>query len=243
MKKMMITCFAIILAFTGGCSMNDSQNGKDGNQEEAVKPKDMDPKDLPQVPAFQDEKTREYMASTKEVEPGYYLLQSQLKGFTMLFPEDGEYEAELSSNNEENIESIAFNSYDKKSNIVLNAQVKYYSQQSYVNKPKTMLEIISGQNGYKGDYEKVSESGKDIYFAHMKDIFDDIDRKYNFSYSYFGYVKSTEEDDLGVEYHFTFACHKEDQPCSLSEDKARKNAKKLINSITFKIKKEKQDEE
>ncbi|MCY8149871.1 lipoprotein YvcA [Bacillus paralicheniformis] len=233
MKKMMILCFSIILIFTGGCSMNDSQNGKNGNQEEAVKPKDMDPKDLPRVPAFQDEKTREYMASTKEVEPGYYLLESKLKGFTMLFPEDGEYEAELSSNNEKNIESLAFNSYDKKTNIVLNAQVKYYSQQSYVNKPKTMLEIISGQNGYKGKYQKIDQSGKDIYFAHMKEVFDDIDRKYNFSYSYFGYVKSTEEDYLGVEYNFTFACHKEDQPCSLSEEKARKTAKKLVNSITF----------
>ncbi|MFV5337774.1 lipoprotein YvcA, partial [Bacillus paralicheniformis] len=184
MKKMMILCFSIILIFTGGCSMNDSQNGKNGNQEEAVKPKDMDPKDLPQVPAFQDEKTREYMASTKEVEPGYYLLESKLKGFTMLFPEDGEYEAELSSNNGKNIESLAFNSYDKKTNIVLNAQVKYYSQQSYVKKPKTMLEIISGQNGYKGKYQKIDQSGKDIYFAHMKEVFDDIDRKYNFSYSY-----------------------------------------------------------
>ncbi|SCA84117.1 lipoprotein [Bacillus glycinifermentans] len=220
--------------------MSDSQ--KNGNQEEAVKPKDMDPKDLPQVPAFQDEKTREYMASTKEVEPGYYLLESKLKGFTMLFPEDGEYEEDLSSNNGENIEGIAFNSYDKKTNIVLNAQVKYYSQQSYVNKPKTMLKIISGQNGYKGDFEKSNKSGRDIYFAYMKNNFDDLDRKYNFSYSYFGYVKSTEEDYLGVEYNFTFACQKEDQPCSLTEEKARENAKKLINSITFKMKKEKEDD-
>ena len=99
--------------------MNDSQNGKNGNQEEAVKPKDMDPKDLPQVPAFQDEKTREYMASTKEVEPGYYLLESKLKGFTMLFPEDGEYEAELSSNNGKNIESLAFNSFGCRSYCIL----------------------------------------------------------------------------------------------------------------------------
>ncbi|MBJ7894730.1 lipoprotein YvcA [Bacillus atrophaeus] len=245
MKKIFYICFTLLLALTGGCSMNDkqNQNGQDGEKTEAIKPKDMDSKDLPQVPAFQDEKTREYMVSAKEEEPGYYLLESKLKGFRMLFPEDGEYEEELSSNDEKNIEGIAFNSYDEKTNVVLNAQVKYYSQQTYINKPETMLEIVSGQNGYKGDYEKSSEHGKDIYFAYTKDVFDDIDRKYNFSYNYFGFIKSTQQDYLGIEYNFTFACHKDDQPCSLTEQKAREKAKKLIRSITFITKKEKQVDE
>ncbi len=107
MKKIILLCFCLLLTLTGGCSMNTNEknNTKDNNTE-ALKPKDMDPKDLPQVLAFQDEKTREYMVSTKEEEPGYYLLESRLKGFRMLFPEDGEYLPNYSTSNGKNSESI-----------------------------------------------------------------------------------------------------------------------------------------
>ncbi|MCI4139323.1 lipoprotein YvcA, partial [Bacillus vallismortis] len=70
MKKIILICISLLLAL-GGCIMNDNhKNTTNDNKTEAVKPKDMDPKDLTQVPAFQDEKTREYMVSTKEEEPG-----------------------------------------------------------------------------------------------------------------------------------------------------------------------------
>ncbi|MDG3072716.1 hypothetical protein [Bacillus halotolerans] len=234
MKKIIFICFSLLLALTGGCSMNDNDtNTTNDNKTEAVKPKDMDPKDLPQVPAFQDEKTREYMVSTKEEEPGYYLLESKLKGFRMLFPEDAEYLSRRSSLTGKNKESIGFNSYDKDTNVMFDGHVTYYKEESFVNEPETMLDIVSGKNDYKGEYKKSSKKKTDIYFAKKKDIFDDIDRKYNDSYSYFGYVKSTEEDNLGVEYAFTFGCKNENQPCSLDEEKAKNKVEKLINSINF----------
>ncbi|NPC94504.1 lipoprotein YvcA [Bacillus sp. WMMC1349] len=237
MKKMIIICFTLILVVTGGCSINDKQNSKT----ETVKPINMDPKDLPKVPAFQDKATREYMASTKEVEPGYYLLESKLKGFTMLFPENAEY-----SNNFSGIrgdyEKIGFESNNPKTNIQFYGTVKYYKEESFVHDPETMLDTIRSQNGqYKGDFEKNSVADKDIYFAYQKYVFDDLKRKYNYSYSYFGFVKSTKED-LGIEYNFTFSCFKDDQPCSLKEKEARMKAKKIIHSITFsKNKKEQKD--
>ncbi|KUP35398.1 hypothetical protein [Bacillus halotolerans] len=234
MKKIIFICFSLLIALTGGCGMNDNdKNTTNDNKTEAVKPKDMDPKDLPQVPAFQDEKTREYMVSTKEEEPGYYLLESKLKGFRMLFPEDAEYLSRRSSLTGKNKESIGFNSYDKDTNVMFDGHVTYYKEESFVNEPETMLAIVSGKNDYKGEYKKSSKKKTDIYFAKKKDIFDDIDRKYNDSYSYFGYVKSTEEDSLGVEYAFTFGCKNENQPCSLDEEKAKNKVEKLINSINF----------
>ena len=48
----------------------------------------MDPKYLPDVMAFQDDFTREFMASTKKVEDGYYLFESKTGGYTMWYPED-----------------------------------------------------------------------------------------------------------------------------------------------------------
>ncbi|MBL3647981.1 lipoprotein YvcA [Bacillus vallismortis] len=240
MKKILFICFSLLLALTGGCSMNDNEkNSTNDNKTEVVKPKDMDPKDLPQVPAFQDEKTREYMVSTKEEEPGYYLLESKLKGFRMLFPEDGEYAPDLSSTGE-NEETIVFDSFNKKTDIQYDGQLDYHQDKSFANDKDTMLDIVSGRNSYKGKYEERELSDKIVYSAQKKSVFDDVEGKNNFSYRFFGYVKSTKEDYLGIEYSFRFACYKDKESCSLKEEDARKKVQKIIDSITFlKVKKEK----
>ncbi|MPQ26426.1 lipoprotein YvcA [Bacillus paralicheniformis] len=237
MKKMMVICFAIILAFTGGCSMNGSQNSKNGKQEEAVKPKDMDPKDLPQFPAFQDEKTREYMASTKEVEPGYYLLESKLKGFTMLFPEDGEYsDSQLTKENE----SLFFDSVDKKTNIVMNASIEFYRNESFIDDPDTMLDIVRGENKYKGDFQKLKSEGKNIYFASKKEFFN---KESSPSYIYLGYIKSTEQSYLGIAYSFMFSCSAKVETCNQEPDNYEKKVKKILKSVTFNLDKGKENAE
>ncbi|KIN36946.1 lipoprotein YvcA [Bacillus subtilis] len=233
MKKIIFICFSLLLALTGGCSMNDNdKNTTNDNKTEAVKPKDMDPKDLPQVPAFQDEKTREYMVSTKEEEPGYYLLESKLKGFRMLFPEDGKYSSYLSSH-DENEEIIAFDSYKKTKNKMLNAQIEYYQGVTFINNPETMLDQISSENGYNGNFEKLESEGKDIYIAHKKNNFENDKNKYNFSYRYFGYIKSTEKDQIGIVFSFMFRCPNNDKPCTLDKDNLGDQVKKLVKSITF----------
>ncbi|OEI75862.1 lipoprotein YvcA [Bacillus subtilis] len=234
MKKIILLCFCLLLTLTGGCSMNNKEknNTKDNNTE-AVKPKGMNPKDLPQVPAFQDEKTREYMVSTKEEEPGYYVLESKLKGFRMLFPEDGEYLPNYSTSNGKNSESIGFQSYNEKSNILLDAQISYYNKSSFINNPETMLRQISNENGYKGEFKKEKTDGKIVYTASKKSTFKNSDRKYNYSFRYFGYIKSSDEEYLGIVYSFIVRCKKVDQPCALNGDQARERTDTLIHSIIF----------
>ncbi|OHR73236.1 hypothetical protein HMPREF3291_20040 [Bacillus sp. HMSC76G11] len=56
---------------------------------------------MPETEAIIDEFTREFMASSKEVEEGYYTFQSKTKGYTMLFPEN----AKISSGDYEQIEN------------------------------------------------------------------------------------------------------------------------------------------
>lgn len=66
---------------------------------------------------------REYMVLMKEEELGYYLLEFKLKGFRMLFLEDGEYlDFEILKINE----LLFFDSVNKKMNIVMNVLVKFY---------------------------------------------------------------------------------------------------------------------
>ncbi|MDN0192174.1 MULTISPECIES: lipoprotein YvcA [unclassified Bacillus (in: firmicutes)] len=230
MKKIIFICFSLLLALTGGCSMNDNdKNSTNDNKTEAVKPKDMDPKDLPQVPAFQDEKTREYMVSTKEQEPGYYLLESKLKGFRMLFPEDGEYsDSETSKTNE----SLFFDSINNKTNIVMNASLKFYQNESFINNPETMLDIVSGKNEYKGKFEKIEAKDKDIYFAPKQENFDNQESP---SYIYLGYIKSKKQDYLGMEYSFMFSCSANVQTCKQNPKGYEKKVKKILNSVTFNL--------
>lgn len=94
------------------------------------KTKAVKPKDLPQVPAFQDEKTREYMESTKEAEPGYYVLESKLKGFRMLFPEEAKYVSKFLSVGK-NEETIVFDSFNKKTNIQYDGRLDYHREKSF----------------------------------------------------------------------------------------------------------------
>ncbi|MFP3792316.1 lipoprotein YvcA [Bacillus subtilis] len=228
MKKTILLCFSLLLALTGGCSMSVSDKYTTKyNKTEAVKPKDMDPKDLPQVPAFQDEKTREYMVSTKEEQPGYYLLESKLQGFRMLFPEDAEYsDSETSKTNE----SLFFDSFNKKTNIVMNASVKFYQNESFINEPENMLDIISGKNEYKGDFEKLETKDKDIYFASRQDNFDKEETP---SYIFLGYIKSKKQDYLGMEYSFMFSCSANANTCKQNPKDNEEKVKKIINSTTF----------
>lgn len=154
----------------------------------------------------------------------------------MLFPEDGEYSSYLSSS-DENEEIIAFDSYNKTKNLMLNAQVEYYRQETFINDPETMLDQVGNENSYNGNFEKLEEKNKDIYIAYKKNTLKDSKNKYNFSNRYFGYVKSTEKENVGIVFSFMFRCPNDNQPCSLNEQDSKKQAMKFVKSVTFLINK------
>ena len=82
MKKYirLLLTVSIIIA---GCGMNN-------DPEENVSPSEMNTEDLPDVPALQDEFTREFIQSPEPVREGFYPFLSKSKSFTMDFPEEME---------------------------------------------------------------------------------------------------------------------------------------------------------
>lgn len=78
MKRVTILCFLSMMLI--GCISN-----KELNKEEIM---EVQSSKLPKVRAFQDESTRKFMYSTKEVVKGYYLFESLTEAYTMHFPED-----------------------------------------------------------------------------------------------------------------------------------------------------------
>ncbi|WP_152655091.1 hypothetical protein [Oceanobacillus sp. CFH 90083] len=79
MKKL-ISMMICVLLLLGACSTNE--------QEENVKPAEMNPDELPEVPAFENEFTREFLQSVEPVREGYYPFLSKSESFTMDFPEE-----------------------------------------------------------------------------------------------------------------------------------------------------------
>jgi len=215
---------ATVLVLIGGCGVKKEE----ANQTHTG----FDAKNLPQVTPFQDEATREYMVSTEEVEPGYYLLESKTKRYRMLFPDNGKIILKRSNYISDNEESIGFSSFDENTNILFDGKVTYYKGHSFVQDPEHMLEIISGKNGYTGEYQKEQHNNNDIYLASEKFTFDNIDREYNVTYGFFGFVKFAEEDE-GVEFSFSYSCKNDDKACNLKEGETRNIAEKTIKSITF----------
>jgi hypothetical protein len=233
MKKFILVGLSISIILLGGCGVETNEVKKAHAEKEQKRPKDMDPQDLPQVTAFQDEKTREFMVSTKEEEPGYYLLEGKSKKFRMLFPENGEYLERVSSFLNKNEETIAFTSYDIESNISLEMSVMYYNGHSFVTNLETMLDIVSGKNGYDGEYQREEVNDIEVYYSVFKNVHEDIKRKYNYSYRYFGFIKPIEQNKKAIEFSIRFGCKNDNQACSLEENYVKEESSKIIKSIQF----------
>ncbi|BAC13251.1 hypothetical protein ACFQ4N_09850 [Oceanobacillus iheyensis] len=121
MKKYMWLLLAVfVLIIIGGCGMNNEQ-------EKNLSPSEMNAEDLPDVPALQDEFTREFIQSTEPVREGYYPFLSKSKSFTMDFPQD------MIVNNESHIvgpdnrsETITWGPSDRNLEVYPNFILHYY---------------------------------------------------------------------------------------------------------------------
>lgn len=96
MKKLVML---VMVVFFVGCASNDVMNKNEIMETKSSK--------LPKVDAFQDDYTKQFMYSTKEVEQGYYLFESLTKEYTMNFPENGLVLDSL-KNNDDTLERMEF---------------------------------------------------------------------------------------------------------------------------------------
>ncbi|MBM7540247.1 hypothetical protein [Amphibacillus cookii] len=226
MKQTIIGLFCLMLLTTGQFNQD-------------VRPKDIDPEDLPDVPAFQDEATREFLVSTEEVEPGFYLMESRLEGYQMLFPAGGRYLQDISSiRNQGNVETVTFEDFDEEIEIKISGQVKYHRNQSYLENsdlsdPEFMIDIIRGRNGYEGDFEKRERADKVIYYGEEPITFEE-EGHISEAYGYVGYIESNEKKYLAIDYNFFILCFNDNEEiCSKEINAKQKQIEKMIDSITF----------
>jgi len=157
----------IVIAFLlGGCQMSN----------EELLPKDMNPADLPEGRAFEDEFTRSFLQSTEEIMPGYYPFLAMNGKYTMGFPKEGLI-TKPDYSSKENQESLIFTIWEEDADIFTSISVKYHG---YINpgfeesnkstlethlKTKLQFEEIPGEDQtlYVSYFERKQEANEEIY--------------------------------------------------------------------------------
>lgn len=185
----------------------------------------------PDTKAFQDDFTKDFMDSPKEVKNGYYLFKSKTDGYTMLFPVNAKISSMPYERHKDYYEAIYYGEALKHKNIA------YYVKVTYENKEITKdidvnLDLLSGSLHYKGDYKKFSSENQTYYYATDKDEVGKGEERQTY-YDFFCYVKSN-NTDKSVRFLYSVACADNTNKCEINRDDEEKKAKMLMKSIDFK---------
>src|SRR5690625_2637212 len=158
--KSKILLSLLILFLLGSCNVL-------GQKEVA----EMDPANLPDVIAFQDDFTREFMSSLEEVEDGYYLFESKTGGYTMMYPENAKMNQGYFERNGNTFEIIRYGEGEA-TNEFLYYTTFTFEEGKRTEEPESLLRLLSSSVNYDGDYEDINYDDKIIYFATMQFVTD-----------------------------------------------------------------------
>ncbi|MFP7494404.1 hypothetical protein SFC66_11500 [Terribacillus saccharophilus] len=124
------------------------------NEKRTASPSEMDQKYLPDVPAFQDEFTRDYLQSTEPVREGFYPFEAKSEKFTMDFPEDMTIdERSYSKSSKDDSEFITISHTDQSLDVITNIQLKYYG---FMGDEETSKQGMSKKMRDELNFENVS---------------------------------------------------------------------------------------
>ena len=186
----------------------------------------------PEVPAFEDEFTREFLPSTEEVEEGYYLFESKTGGYQMLFPENARISEFSYKKAGEEFETLIIENFNDEDDISVDHTLVYdfQGQENYEKILSARLNSLSTRVGYDGEYERFETKDKEIYYAHDTHNFE-IDNSSHTVYRTFAYI-IPKEGQFIVEYIYSTRCNV-DINCSINQEEQKENAFKMMKSVKF----------
>ncbi len=189
----------------------------------------MDPKDLPDIPAFQDEFTREFMRSTEEVSDGYYLFESKTGGYTLPFPGDGHIDPMYYEKAKESSEWIRYSGASEKiTGQSYSVKLIYQNPKNPVD-PEIKLKHFRTSVKYDGEFDKNEHEDLTHYFTQDKLVLSD---KQSTVYFFFGLAQSTDSNQ-SVLYEYHIPCEDEQNGCDYDLAKIEQEIEKVMTSIEF----------
>lgn len=208
MKYRIHILLIVSIVLLGGCGMSA--------EEEVQKPSEMNPEDLPDERAFQDEFTRDFLQSTEESRPGYYPFLSGTGKYEMDFPAGGVIGEKGYSARDAGLESYLIGVEYEDGGQLIN--VSYNSIRDKENE-EFHLKSIEQNLDENLNFEKITLEDRTIYLAESSTD--------NDSYYFIGYIQN-QEDVGGVEMTFDIDGNVIDEFNNLE-----KEIKNLLKSVEF----------
>ncbi|MED4129779.1 hypothetical protein [Shouchella miscanthi] len=224
MVKSKILLAIVIALIVGGCGNMDSSP-----EEETEKtPAEMDPADLPQIDAFQNEYSRELMVSTEPVADGYYLMRSKIDAFTIWFPEEAAFMDNASGVDGDHYEKISFayESEEENRGYVVGFQYNYGGN---AKKPERLLDNLRERWDYEEEWVEAEDDHGLTYFGYTIEDF----KGYQ-NYVFMGYKVSSQEEPQAMEFLYVVSClDKEAETCQIDLAEEEEYLLQWVKSIEF----------
>ncbi len=176
---------------------------------------------LPDVEAFNDEYTRDFLQSEEEVMEGFYPFQSKTGKYEMAFPADGIIVEQAYRIKDSKSEEVSIGLHDERG---FGMEIFFFSYYTPEDR-EGILRRFQSRLGYDGEFEEIEKAEKTIYFAPMED--DDILRIYG------AYIEN-KQGPGGLEVTYEINCDDElEQLCDDNKEEDKKRALEWMNSFTF----------
>ncbi|MCK0470564.1 hypothetical protein [Halalkalibacter sp. APA_J-10(15)] len=203
MRQLKGIALVLVMIVTGGCMMN-----------------------APDVPAFEDEFTREFMKSTKELEEGFYLFESKTGGYTIWFPENATVDSSNYIKRGESRELVNISE-------VYGDNLSYRLRLTYDNRSGTeninsQLRLLSSYVDYQGEYEEFIHGDKTFYYATTLHNVSEGSKVYYF----ISYIKSN-ANHRSVKFLYATSCNFLSENCTIDVDQQEEYALNLMKSVEF----------
>ncbi|AIF42807.1 hypothetical protein [Virgibacillus sp. SK37] len=190
------------------------------DKEQRVKPSEMHVEDLPDVRAFEDEFTREFLQSTEETREGYYSFMSGTKAYKMDFPAGGIVGKKGYSKKEQEFESYLVG-VDEGNGFEASIKIDYYSKKGTTS---AELGMLSKQFKQKLNFKSYDKNDNTISLANFKED------KNNFGTVALLDDKNTKR---GLSLIYETECVGSDEDCEIKKKAMQSKIEKWINSIKF----------
>src|SRR5690625_4118114 len=216
MRLFIFSC-TIFFLFLAGCDSSEKDISK------------MDPGKLPNLPAFQDDFTREFMGSIDEIEDGFYLFKSKTGKYTIMYPGNAKMQRTFYGFTGENYEKLRYAGGDEEVTGATYTVDLSFKHNKDTIRFDTHLSVVSRGVRYEGEFEKIETDDTEIYFA--KNTIP-VDGERIGSYNFFGVVKSKESNKT-LNYNYMVYCERDAKSCDYDIEGIEKHVKKLMRSVTF----------
>lgn len=202
----------LMMIVLGGCQM--------GGEKETKKPSDMKEEDLPDVQAFDDEFTRDFLQSTEETREGHYPFVSGTGNYKFDFPAEGVIGEKAYSKKKKGYEEFPIHIEGATGSSL---RINYYAHRK-TDQLKKDIDAFRSRIGYDGEFKKIEEGSRLIYYSNIEE---------NGFDNYFGYILS--DQNMGaIETVYEIDCRGEkEEICKENKQRNKEHIMNWMKSVQF----------